>query len=368
MIVSEIEQSVAVAVQLTDRPLDSQLVDAPTSATFSFRVLYPYHPKVHGNAGDLSVPFNRDKIQQQVAKLAESGVFIGTSSWKYSGWRGMLYDESRYVYHGKFAESRFEKNCLTEYAEVFKTVCVDAAFYKFPDEKYLTGLVSQVPADFQFAFKVTDEVTIKKFPNLPRHGHRAGTPNEHFLNAGLFTNGFIKPCEPFRQNIGLLMFEFSRFYPSDYEHGRDFLADLDKFLGALPKGWPYGVEMRNRSWLQPDYFACLARHGVTHVFNSWDAMPAVSEQMAMVGSQTNPFLTAARFLLKPGRKYEEAVKTFAPYDSVKEKNEDARAAGGKLIAGGKTGAGKKKTFIYVNNRLEGNALETISAMLDATAS
>jgi hypothetical protein len=34
--------------------------------------------------------FDRDKIQQQVAKLVESSVFIGTSSWKYPGWRGML--------------------------------------------------------------------------------------------------------------------------------------------------------------------------------------------------------------------------------------------------------------------------------------
>src|ERR1035437_2657387 len=48
----------------------------------------------------------------------------------------------------------------------------------------------------------------------------------------------------------------------DYEHGRDFIADLDKFLGQLPMGWPYGVEMRNRGWLKPEYFECLARHQV----------------------------------------------------------------------------------------------------------
>ena len=29
---------------------------------------------------------------------------------------------------------------------------------------------------------------------------------------------------------------------------------------------------------------------------------------------------------------------------------------------------EEKTFIYINNRLEGNALETISAILDAAAS
>jgi uncharacterized protein YecE (DUF72 family) len=232
----------------------------------------------------------------------------------------------------------------------------------------LSGLISQVPANFQFSFKVTDEITIKKFPNFPRHGDRAGKPNEHFLNAGMFANGFLKPCEPFRKNISLIMFEFSRFYSSDYEHGRDFVADLDKFLGQLPKGWPYAVEMRNHIWLQPDYFACLSRHGITHVFNSWEAMPPVSEQLALPGSQTNPALTAARFLLKPGRKYEEAVKTFEPYDRVQEINGDARKAGGKLIAERRASAGKKKTFIYVNNRLEGNALETISAMLEAAAS
>ena len=135
----------------------------------------------------------------------------------------------------------------------------------------------------------------------------------------------------------------------------------------MPKGWPYAVEMRNYKWLQPDYFACLARHGITHVFNSWVAMPPVSEQIALPGSQTNSALIAARFLLKPGRKYEEAVKTFAPYEQVKEKNDEARAAGAKLIAAGAASDGKNKTFIYVNNRLEGNALETISAMLELAA-
>ena len=66
----------------------------------------------------------------------------------------------------------------------------------------------------------------------------------------------------------------------------------------------------------------------------------MSKQLALSGSQTNPALTAARFLLKPGRKYEEAVKTFAPYDRVQEKNDEARAAGAMLIAAGAAATGK----------------------------
>ncbi|MDB6021371.1 MAG: hypothetical protein JWQ04_1228 [Pedosphaera sp.] len=73
--------------------------------------------------------FDRDHLKTTLDALAAKGVFIGTSSWKYPGWRGMLYDEQRYVYHGKFGEKRFEKNCLAEYAEVFRTVCVDAGFF-----------------------------------------------------------------------------------------------------------------------------------------------------------------------------------------------------------------------------------------------
>ena len=310
------------------------------------------------------MPFDRDKLKQHAAALARRGVFIGTSSWKYPGWRGQLYDEGRYLWHGKFSGARFQKACLAEYAEVFKTVCVDAAYYKFPDNRYLEGLVTIVPEDFLFAFKVTDEVTIKKFSNLPRFGLRAGNPNENFLNADLFASGFLKPCEPFRKFIGLLIFEFSRFYPSDYQHGRDFLADLGAFLGRLPTGWPYGVEIRNKNFLHADYFATLKQHGVAHVFNSWTGMPPVKDQLGLAGSRTNPDLCPARFLLKPGRKYQEAVRLFEPYDTIKDANPEARAAGGTLIREGVEAGPKKKTFIYVNNRLEGNALVTIAAMVD----
>jgi uncharacterized protein YecE (DUF72 family) len=302
-------------------------------------------------------------MKTRIGHLAAQGVYLGASSWKYPGWRGLLYEEARYVWQGRVSEARFERNCLAEYSEVFKSVCVDAAYYTFPTEKYLLGLASQVPSDFQFGFKVTDEITVRKFPNLPRFGTRAGTMNPHYLDADLFVRSFLAPCEVIRSQVGVMIFEFSRFYPTDYRHGRDFLADLDGFLARLPRGWPYAVELRNRSWLVPDYFACLTRHGVSHVFNSWEAMPSVTEQLAMPGSRTNPELVTARFLLKPGRDYETAVKTFQPYDRVKEENSEARQAGATLIKEGVAAQGKKKTLIFVNNRLEGNSLGTMAAMV-----
>jgi uncharacterized protein YecE (DUF72 family) len=311
------------------------------------------------------VSFERVKFAQAVKSLADKNVFVGTSSWKYDGWCDMIYTRDRYAWRGKFAESRFNRDCLAEYAEVFKTVCVDAAYYKFPDQRYLGGMVSQVPEDFRFAFKVTDEITIKKFTNLPRHGLRAGKDNENFLNADLFTSAFIKPCEEFRKNVGLLMFEFSHFWPTEFARGRDFVEALDQFLGKLPPGWPYGIEIRNKNFLRPEYFAMLRSHGVAHIYNSWGDMPSVGEQMAMPESRTTPDLLGARFLLKPGRKYQDAVDLFSPYVQIKEPNEEGRTAGASMIRQALGNKVRGGTFIFVNIRFEGNAPMTIQAMMQS---
>jgi uncharacterized protein YecE (DUF72 family) len=308
--------------------------------------------------------FVREIMRDRAAALAQAGIFIGTSSWKYPGWRGQLYDESRYVYHGRYAESRFERNCLTEYAEVFKTVSVDAAYYQFPTPRYLEGLASQVPSDFRFGFKVTDLITLKRFPNLARFGPQAGDINEHFLNAELFVSQFLQPCEAVRPHVGLLMFEFTRFQSRDMARGREFVEALDRFLGQLPRNWPYGVEIRNASFLQPEYFATLSRHGVAHIFNSWEAMPPIEEQLVLPGSLTSAELLGARFLLRPGRRYEEAVKQFSPYQRVQDPYPAGRVAGAKLLQLARTRRPKNHAFLFINNRFEGNALETITAMLD----
>jgi uncharacterized protein YecE (DUF72 family) len=306
--------------------------------------------------------FDKPRLRERLAELAGKGVFVGTSSWKYPGWAGSVYDESRYLWRGKFARSRFEKDCLAEYAETFKTVCVDAAYYSFPGREYLEGLAAQVPEDFRFGFKVTDAITVKRFPKLPRFGERGGLPNPSFLDAEVFTNRFLAPCDSIRSRVGILIFEFSRFHRTDFLHGRDFVAALEVFLAALPAGWPYGIEMRNHDWLVPEYFACLARHNVAHVFNSWTRMPPVGQQLALSGSRTNSDLVAARFLLTPGSLYESAIEAFAPFDNIKQIDDDARAAAAALITEG-TATPQRRTYLFINNRLEGSAPRTIAAVV-----
>ncbi len=77
----------------------------------------------------------------------------------------------------------------------------------------------------------------------------------------------------------------------------------------------------------------------------------------MLGSETAEFVSA-RFLLKPGRKYEQAVKAFQPYTEIKEPYQEARDALAKLLTPAEPGRSKRR-YIYLNNRLEGCAPKTI---------
>ena len=91
----------------------------------------------------LAAPFPRDELKDAVAALAREQIFIGTSSWKYEGWLGMLYTPERYLTRGKISRAKFKETCLAEYAEVFKSVCLDGGFYQFPTAKMLDGIFAR---------------------------------------------------------------------------------------------------------------------------------------------------------------------------------------------------------------------------------
>src|SRR5947208_16764738 len=97
--------------------------------------------------------FQREQLAAKLRQLADQGVFLGTSSWKYPGWFGTIYERDRYIWRGSFSQARFERNCLGEYAQTFPAVSVDATYYKFYERAFLEGLAAQTPDRFPFALK-----------------------------------------------------------------------------------------------------------------------------------------------------------------------------------------------------------------------
>ncbi len=99
--------------------------------------------------------FERTRIAETARRLHEEhGIHLGTSSWRYEGWCGILYDEDQYLWGTHFSKKRFSDHCLEEYARTFRSVCVDATYYALPRKRFISGIASQIPEGFRFSFKV----------------------------------------------------------------------------------------------------------------------------------------------------------------------------------------------------------------------
>jgi uncharacterized protein YecE (DUF72 family) len=304
--------------------------------------------------GDELPPF-AERNSKRLRRWASKGIRFGTSSWKYPGWKGLVYARP---YDSK---KEFDRTCLAEYSTLFPTVCADFALYDFPDPGTMRVIHDQTTDDFTVSLKVTDRITIKRYPQLPRHGSYAGKENPDFLNIALFEDAFLRPLDELKKKRGVIIFEFSAFSPGSGVTGESFNALLDTFLGRLPKGYAYAVELRNREFLTKDYLSMLTAHGVAHVLNNWTRMPPIIEQIQIAGVLTAPF-SLARALLKPGRTYQEAVERFQPYEDIKEENPELRLGLAEAVT--RCTAEGRQLYVYVNNRAEGNSPKTIEAILD----
>jgi uncharacterized protein YecE (DUF72 family) len=313
---------------------------------------------------DDDLPPQAARLAPKLRDLADRGAYFGTSSWKYEGWVGSIYSKDRYVTRGKFSKAKFEEHCLGEYARTFPTVCGDLTFYQFPSEQYWAKLFDAAPSQFIFGFKVPEDITVETWPTHARYGKRAGLRNEQFLSAEALDQFFTSRLKQYAMQVGPLIFEFGTFNKSTFPTPGHFFAVLDPFLKALPQGFRYAVEIRNENFLTPQYLDLLASHNVAHVFNAWTRMPTLDQQAQLPGAFTADF-TVVRALLRRGRLYDKAVEAFQPYDRTLEVNESARD--GMRIIGQRAMHERKDAFLFVNNRLEGNAPSTIEAVIDQIA-
>lgn len=111
--------------------------------------------------------FPRSDLAEKAALLASSGLYVGTSSWKYEGWLGLIYTPERYLTQGKLSRAKFEKTCLAEYAETFKTVRADAGYYQFSSAKMVKGYFSRVLSGFKLTIKMTQGCVPKTIYEVP---------------------------------------------------------------------------------------------------------------------------------------------------------------------------------------------------------
>jgi uncharacterized protein YecE (DUF72 family) len=195
-------------------------------------------------------------------------VRVGTCSWKYESWRGIVYPEA-----GKF-------NFLEEYARHFDTVEIDQWFWSlFARDKPLlpkTGDVKSyndsVPPGFRFTVKAPNSVTLTH--HYRKDKAEALQANPHFLSAALYGE-FLERLAPLSGKIGAVMLQFEYLNRQKMASLQEFLDRLAGFIAAVPRSVPLAVETRNPAYLGEKYFALLRERGVAHVYCQGYYMPPV---------------------------------------------------------------------------------------------
>jgi len=297
-----------------------------------------------------------DPALATLGRAVPPAIRFGTSTWTYDGWAGDVYHRT---YRGPQPARRLE-----EYARypLFRTVGIDSAFYDPPSEEVLAAYARALPPGFPCVSKVWDRITAKRFGGSPKWGNLAGMKNPDFLNSDLFIDAVIGPySRAFRDHAGCFVFELQTMRGKDLPGMDEWTAQLDDFLGRLPRDFRYAVELRNPELLHEAHGDVLRRHGVAHVFNSWTEMPTIGEQLDLAWTFTAPF-TIARALLKPGRRYTDAVRLFKPYEEATEPVPELRMDLVRVME--QAIERRLEAYILANNRAEGNAPTTIRAVVE----
>lgn len=288
-----------------------------------------------------------DDVRSLAARLPAS-VALGTSSWSFPGWRGLVWRDAH-------SEAALARHGLTAYARhpLLRTVGVDRTHYAPVAADALRAYADQVPPGFRFLVKAHEACTLAVWPTHPRYGAQRGERNPRYLDPAYARDAVVAPfVEGLGAAAGPLVFQFAP-QPAERLGGpRRFAEQLYRFLRDLPRGPRYAVELRTPELLGKDYAACLRAAGAVHCVNVTPGMPPPQLQARVAGVAEQAALVA-RWLLAPGWDYEAARAAFAPFDRLVAPDPDARGALALLI--GDAVARGVPAWVIVNNKAEGSS-------------
>lgn len=293
---------------------------------------------------------------QELASRLPANLRLGTSSWTFAGWGGVLYE-------GRPSPSDLLADGLRAYAAhpMFRTVGIDRSHYAPLDDATLEDYARSLPDDFRAVSKVWDELTACVFPAHPKYGARASEANPDFLNAERFLTEVLPPYERhFQRHAGPFVLEIPPMPDKRLPHEGSFADRIDRFLSRVPKTYRYAFELRNPELLTGSYLEVLAAHGASHVLNVWTGMPTLKSQMAVPKLLARAPFFVSRLMLPPYTRYESRRASFEPFDRVVEPQDDTREDVLDLVRV----ANGRDVFVLVNNKLEGCSPETVRALAE----
>ncbi len=164
-----------------------------------------------------------------MAPLQEEGVArLGTMGFAYRFWIDKLYPEGTKP-----------EDYLKEYAKRLVTVEIDATFYRLPSISTVETWRDAVPEDFRFAAKFPQVVT--HVPGLVYDTDRLAV--------------FLDRMALMGDKLGPLLLQFPPQLKPDH-------AAFTRLLDALPPGYLYAAEFRNKGWFTEETYELLRKRKV----------------------------------------------------------------------------------------------------------
>ncbi len=180
--------------------------------------------------------------------MNQQRVKIGTSGFSYKDWLGNFYPQ--------FCPPA---DFLTFYSSKFKTVEIDATFYRIPSKETVQKWAKVTPDDFVFA---------AKFPQTVTH---EGELTTRIANA----RTFIEVMNYLESKRGPLLLQFP------YSFKPDQIETLLGLLEALPDDGLFAVEFRNKKWLETKgIFDILTEKNIAFCLIDHPWMPRVNVKTA----------------------------------------------------------------------------------------
>lgn len=153
-------------------------------------------------------------------------LYVGTSGYSYKEWKGIFYPEMLPA-----------KQMLNFYGTRLNAVETNSTFRRAPEESVLKSWAAQVPYDFRFSIKASQEIThFKRLKDVQDEvGH------------------FFRTVRVLKERFGVMLFQLPPNFKKD-------VPRLQVFFKEVPKKVRVAFEFRHESWFDEETFDCLREH------------------------------------------------------------------------------------------------------------
>ncbi|WP_027795764.1 DUF72 domain-containing protein [Paraburkholderia acidipaludis] len=335
-------------------PVDTAAEPAPATGELAGFEAPPAAPAPKRRARGV-LPMAADEATLDLGAHLPPQVRLGTSSWSFPGWRGIVYGDD-------YSNSKLARDGLSAYGAhpLLRSVSIDRSFYAPLSVADYLRYAQQVPDHFRFIVKAPASIT-----DASVRGER-GEPiaaNPCFLNAQLAASEFVDPClAGLGQKAGALVFQFPPLPDQLLADPAVFVERLHAFLTALPPlpatadGPCYAVEIRDAILLTPRFVRMLRAVGVRYCVGLHARMPDPLRQaaaLALMDGETPAGPLIVRWSLHGGFRYEQAKARYEPFDKLVDEDPHTRDALAELAA--RYALAGQPVLITTNNKAEGSA-------------